>query len=108
LGKTSKDVRVEVATGNAPKGLDLIEMKFSTGDLISLRAEENPIHLVKRTEGPSFPKGEAPRTLSAALNDEADSLGHALNSRSDQQLFRQAAACAWPLLRQVLLEIPTQ
>jgi glucose-6-phosphate dehydrogenase assembly protein OpcA len=107
-GKSTRHVHVEVATGSPPKGLDLVEMKFSTGDVIRLGAEENPLHLVKRVEGPSFARETAPRTLSAALNDEAESLGHALNSRSDQQLFRQAAACAWPLLRQVLLETPAQ
>lgn len=103
-GGRQRRVEVNVIEGPGPKRLVGLEMKFTTGDVISLSGEDQAGHFVKQVTGPSFQRPVPERTLLASLPDEAEALGQALNSRSDRQFFRRAAACAWPLLRQLPLK----
>src|SRR5690606_7293193 len=102
-GGRQRRVEVNVIEGPGPKRLVGLEMKFTTGDVISLSGEDQAGHFVKKVTGPSFQRPVPERTLLATLPDEAEALGQALNSRSDRPFFRRAAACAWRLLRQLPL-----
>ncbi len=97
-------VAVDIVPADGPNTSQIVrfEAYCSTGDCLSLAMTGEKDGAERRVTGSCGTCRETPRFVHAREWTEAEALGFAFNSPHRHEIFQQAAAMAWPLLRRML------
>ncbi len=95
-------VSIDAGIGMSQSQVVHFEAHCSTGDCLSLIVTGTKGGAERRVTGPCGTCRETPRFVHAREWTEAEALGFAFNSPHRHEIFQQAAAMAWPMLKRVL------